>query len=97
MPGPLPAGRYHLVVTGASPDHTSQLVATVIVRSAGQADRTMASTMSTVPPGGEQAGGIDAMLDGAATDARCGDQLVLKLENRAGGSFLFLDSALDLP
>ena len=85
------------MVTGASPDHTTQLAATLLVRSAGQADRPVASTMSTVPPGGEQAGAIDALLDGAASDARCGDQLVLQLRNTAGGSFLFLDAALDLP
>ena len=101
LPGPIPAGKYRIFVTGYQPTNDAQLHADLLYRPTGGPDQVIASSDSTVPvgaDGGLPAGNIDATVDGAAVPGAAGSLLVLRVKVTAGTSdYAELDTSIEIP
>ena len=98
MRGPLPAGSYHIGVSGYQSTRDAQMRADVIFRRNGSADVIVASADSSVPVPTGLPGDIDATVSGAAVPGASGDLLVLRVQMVTGTSdYIELGTHLTIP
>jgi hypothetical protein len=104
LPGPLPAGLYHIQVSGVQDAGAmdARLHVDVLLRRAGANDQTLTSADSigqADPDAGVfAASAIDARVMGAAASAAVGDLLVLSVKMVAGSAgFLEISTQLTVP
>ncbi len=100
LPGPLPAGRYVMSVSGFSQSGI-QLHFDIVYRHPGEPDHPITSGdsfMSASDDGGVGKGNFGAEMDGPAAPAKCDDLLVVKVKHVSGtASLVEFFSSLSIP
>ena len=99
LPGPLPAGNYHVTAVGVQESGDAHLHLKLIWRALGHADQILAEYDGF---GSKDMGsgniGVDTLLSVGAVAAHCGDALIVKVDFLSGGSaYLFLDVVATTP
>jgi hypothetical protein len=100
LKGPLPAGPYHVTAGGYQPANDAKVHVDLIWRPAGLGGDQTITSADSVAPGSDAglAGSIDAMVDGAAVPAKCGDWLVMSVKMVSGSNdFIEFGVSLKIP
>jgi hypothetical protein len=95
LPGPLPAGNYHVFASGYEPTRDAVLHADVYWQ--GAAGKQLLGSVDGMasPDGG--AGDLDASFNAAAVAAHCGDTLLLHITLVSGTAYIEFGVSMDLP